>query len=197
VISGVLYATRNEPFYDVDAALAFSNALNTSNVTFHGVWTLLQGQACCRRVSCLTPIDGTEPYVTVQYAIELRGGFHLDDDGYWDGFKLRIINTGTTGFYDADPPGIGPFMQLIGKPDGTNELREVSFPIRLHPNGVPMADGYVVGCPISVNVAGYTSPVGNTGSVPPTQVWESATDAYYLKVIPQGIKLRDLNELNL
>jgi hypothetical protein len=208
VMNGVMYATRNEAFYDVKSAILFSNAVNSQTVTFHGQWELEAGQARCRQISCLSDITGAEPYVQVQYVIELRGGRVQDDDGYWDGFKLRILNDGTEGWFSTGAanglPSKGPLGQVIDE-----QFQRVSFPARLDPQGRPMdlgvlgsggvaVSGTFVGCTRSKqNPYGYAVPAVNPDFVLDPTNYEQTSDAWFIKVWPETTKLLDLSALNL
>jgi hypothetical protein len=195
ILNGWLIATRNEPFYDVARAVSYSNAVNNTALTIGplGAWNLDSGQACCRRITCESDITTDAPYAVIQYAIELRGGFKKDADGNWDGFKTRIENDGTTGFYAGG--GFGPLVEVIN-----GSIQNVSFPLRLDDKGFPLkaatslsGPGYFVG---TKALPGFALPVNNPS--PPTGlIYENAGDAYFVKCFPQTITLKDLNALGL
>ncbi len=192
VLNGYLIAERNEPFYDAISAVAYSNAVNNATVSFGpgGIWRLKKGQACSRRAISLTPITSATPFVTVQYTIEFRGGFKLDTDGYYDGFKIRIENEGTTGFYDDSGTATrGPIVEVIN-----GQIQNVSSPVRLDNTGIPIEASYKIG---KLTSPGYADPIANPTALPATTIVENAGDAYFVKVFPQTVKLLDLSALGL
>lgn len=192
VLNGWLICQRNEPFYNAQQAVAFSNAVNNTTVSFGPghQWTLFKGQACCRRILPITPITASSVYVTVEYQIELRGGFKQDPDGYYDGFKLRIENVGTQGWWNnGGTKTRGPIIELI-----KGEVQNVSFPVRLDDVGKPMLSNYLIG---KAATPGYATPVAAPNNLPSTTTIESTGDAYFIKQFPACLKLLDLGTLGL
>ena len=200
VLNGWLFVERNEPYYDALQAVALSNAVNNANVTFFSSWLLYQGQACCRRIVPTTPITSAAVYVTVKYAIELRRGFKLDSDGYWDGFKVRILNAGRRGFWNNTTSGLitsGPIIEVIN-----GAVQNVGFDVRLDATGKPMEPNYQIG---TLAAPGYAAPVARPTSPawPSTTIVERSNDpagtaqAYFVKQFPESIVLKDLSALGL
>jgi len=196
-----LIGQRVEPFYDLQKAIEFTNSVNSAALTFDNNWTLAKGQLCCRQVSLLTTVTGDEPYVIVEYALELRSGFVQDSDGYWDGFKLRIENMGTEGLYDGAGGVLlpGPLVRLVWNESlKMDVLEKVSFQMRLDNLGKPMQGGIYVGVPYAINAKGYVPAVANSTHNPNAIYELSPTgDAWYLKVWPRHIKLKNLADLGL
>jgi hypothetical protein len=197
VFTGMLYVERNEPFYDAPKAVAYANAVNDAPVTFHGIWNFDKGQACHRKYSCLTPITGKEKYVTVQYAIELRGGYKKDSDGYWDGFKCRQPNKGNKGWYsDSGTPRLGLLGQIID-----NQFQQVSEPVLMNGKGKPINAATTLSSPNGLLVAkhgsGYAVPIEGLDLLPFTTIVEYTGQAYFIKFFPEGIKLKNLSALGL
>lgn len=198
-MDGFLNVERNEPFYNVFQALQFTNAVNNSNVTFGGTYSLLQGQACCRSIVPVSTITRASVYVTVRYTIELRPGLIRDSDGYYDAFKLRILNVGRRGWFNnSGTPKKGPIVQtLSGQPP-----QNVGEDVLLNASGVAFDTAYVIGTGGAggAATAGFiTSPtLMPTGSIVETTRDIAGTPIVsYVKYFPKGIQLRDLGILGL
>ena len=142
-----------------------------------------------------TPITRATPYVRVKYSIELRGGLALDDDGYYDGFKARILNTGSRGWWnDSGTKTRGPIVQVV------HDTLENVGDVLLDYAGRPMnyLNGYMIG-----TGPGSATAVASPVDLPATTTLELTKDvnqqpiAYFLKLFPRGMKLADLNVLGL
>jgi hypothetical protein len=192
-----LIGQRIEPYFDLQKALQYTNAINDTPLTFDNNWTLEKGQMCCRFINLVSTVTGHEKYVVVEYIVELREGFTLDSDGYRDGFKIRILNEGTQGFYpDGEDRPAGPLCHLRVDPQTKQNVPEkVSYPVLLDQQGRPVSEGIYVMCPKEVDERGYTDPVGNNDIY--AGVIEATDYAYYIKIFPSGYKFKNLADLGL
>jgi hypothetical protein len=197
VLNGWMFVERNEPYYDAIQAVNFANAVNNADVTFFSSWLLHKGQACCRRIVPTTPITSAAVYVTVKYAIELRRGFKLDSDGYYDGFKVRILNAGRRGFWNntSGTAISGPIIEWLN-----GAAQNVGQDVRLDNVGKPMESNYEINTTVwPFHAAAVACPV----ALPATTVIEKSADpsgaaiAYFVKQFPETVTLKDLSTLGL
>lgn len=124
---------RNEPYYDVTKHQAYFNRLNNDTFTIPKAGGVQPG---CARFVHYKPTQKytfAAKYVPVEYLFELKGGNKQDSDGLWDGFKKRILDQGTRGWY-TDPtsnnPARGEFFDKNGN--------RLSSPIALNGKGMPI-----------------------------------------------------------
>lgn len=100
-----LSITRNEPYFDVQKALTFSNRININPFNIKGAGIVAPGQILCRSIQPAGEyIEGVR-FVPIVYDFELRSGLKLDSDGLWDGFKYRILDQGLRAFYSKTEKG--------------------------------------------------------------------------------------------
>lgn len=199
-----LVGQRVEPYFNLQQAIQFTNAVNNVGVSFDGTWSLEKGQVCVRSIQPVSTITGAEPYVIVEYVIEIRQGDEdgPDDDGFFDGFKLRILNDGTEGFYDdGGVTKVGPLCRLVADPNNPSRSLpdKVSYPVLLDSDGIPLDSGIYVMVPPSVNTQGYATPVESDfltfGTIAGT--FEFTGFAWFVKVFPKGIQFRNIADLGL
>jgi hypothetical protein len=193
-----LIGQRIEPFFDLAKSIQFNNAINNTPLALDNNWTLEKGQACCRYMILISTVTGAEKYVITEYAIEIREGFVTDPDGYRDGFKLRILNEGTEGWYDDGNDGRvrGPLCRIRKDPATGQDIPEkVSSPVLLDSEGRPTGEGVYVMCPTTADSRGYIEAAAN-----PTifeGVVEDTDDATFIKIFPKGYVFKNLADLGL
>lgn len=198
-LDGFLTVERNEPFYNVLQALQYTNAVNNAGVTFGIAWTLLQGQACCRRIVPTSVITRASLFVTVKYTIELRTGLRQDSDGYWDAFKLRILDAGRRGWWsNSGTKTNGPIVETSSSGQPVSVSEDVLF----NGAGVPLLGNYVIGTGVAggnSTASAVSSPtvIANGAVVERVNDSTGAAVSYWVKYFPKGIQLRDLSTLGL
>lgn len=194
VLNGTILINRYEAYYNMQMAVAYANAVCSAPFTFGpgGIWTVDKGQAQLKIVKCLSEITTASPYALVQYQIKVKQGFVKDSDGYWDAFKLRILNEGTIGWHV--PASGQKAAQAAIVESINNQWQNVSYPIRLKADGTPMQATYMIAHAGNVMP---DPPVANPNTQPTTTIYEATADAVFVKVFPETVKLLDLNMLGL
>ena len=120
-----------------------------------------------------------------------------DSDGYWDGFKIRIENDGTDGWYKDFPPGVRHEGTDCPGHQGRAAERAHLSPFRLKPDGTPIEPPFQIGVPARISANGFLPPVPYPKALPTTTIFENAGDAFFVKYIPETASLLDLNALAL
>lgn len=180
-----LSITRNEPYFDVAKALAYSNRINANAFTIKGAGVVDSGQILCRSIQPTGEyIEGVR-FVPVCYDFELRSGLKQDSDGLWDGFKYRILDQGLRAFYDTSLP-----PARIYDPDQPARLKAatpVTTDVRLNGYGATFDGAYTV-------TANFSPSTGKTKS-PKGSIIDVADSAVFLKY--KRIKTIDFSGLSL
>lgn len=185
-------ARRNEPIFDAKRALEYINSVNNATVSFNkNQWKLFKGQSKVGAIVPLSDMTEASPYVTVQYSIVLRAGFIEDTDGYWDGFKLRILNQGKNGYYnDSGTKKRGKFVVVQN-----GQITAQDVDVMLNADGTPFFSGvYKVQ---KQGGTGFAEPFANPG-LPTGMVLEmTSSGVVFIKEWPRSTKLKNHVDLNL
>lgn len=185
VISIRVVAVRNEAAFDAATALQFGNSVNNANVSYNGgQWNVEKGQSKVIAVEPISEITSAAPFVKVQYTIDLKGGYFLDTDGFWDGFKLRILNQGRRGWWDdGGTPRRGNIVAISS--DGSPQ--RVDTDVLLDATGKPIQPEFQIS---PANGDPPVAPIANPS--PPSAVIETTSaGVVFIKAWPQSVKLKD------
>ena len=181
-----LSITRNEPYFDVQKALTYSNRININPFNIKGAGIVAPGQILCRSIQPAGEyIEGTR-FVPIVYDFELRSGLKLDSDGLWDGFKYRILDQGLRALYDLKK-GPGRIYDPDQKDHSKGAPTPVTSDVRLDGYGGTYSDDYTVTADLLSSVSASAPPTG--------AIVELSDKAVFLKY--KRIKTIDFSGLRL
>lgn len=147
-----LVITRNEPYYDIQTAIAYAFSVNSTQFTIPGAGYVDPGQSMCHSIQPAGEFTPSAGFVKIQYTFEFR-----DTNRPPFGFKLRLLDQTTAAFYTGldSAQHVGQFFDSTGK--------RVHAPVLLKGDGRPIQSDYKVGDGInSFTCTAQTLPSGVT-----------------------------------
>jgi hypothetical protein len=149
--------TRNEPYFDIQKALTYSNTVNSNSFTIRGAGIVAPGQIKCDSIQPAGEYTDDADFVPIVYSFEIRRGNKQDSDGSWDGFKLRVLDQGLRAYYDINK---GP-ARIYDPDQSTAASRSpVTSDVRLDGYGGTFDDSYFVTDTLQQSVSKGSAPTG-------------------------------------
>jgi len=144
-----LVYTRNEPFFNVNTAITYSNKTNSGSIIIAGAGQVAAGQMMCKSIAPASDYSATAQFVPVSYRFELRA----------DGFKARMLDQGLRAWYTNPTTSDVELAPLV-----TRKLQPITQPVRFDGTGEPIAaTAQYVGDGVNYNATvARTTPAGAT-----------------------------------
>lgn len=149
--------TKNLPVFTIQAFLSYYGKINSDLFSPIGMFSLEPGQCRCKSIFPAKSYTAKDLYVPVVWRFEARGGRKIDGDGLWDGFKRRIRDQGSMGWFangGSTKPGV---FYDNGKPTPSRVTQDIA----LDGTGKPLVSGYTCG---DRATAGGAAPISNPAS---------------------------------